>query len=55
MMKNHDKNKEYADQNQHIDKEITEALDNIIRRARRENKALNKVLKKITDQDVSGN
>lgn len=54
-MKSKDNHKEYADQSKQSDKEITEALDRIISRARRENNALSKVLKKITNQDASGN
>lgn len=54
-MKSKDNYKEYADQSKQSDKEIAEALERIISKAKRENDALYKVLKKITNQYAAGN
>ena len=46
-MKNNNESKEYRDQSEESNKEITEALDRIIERAKIENDALEDMLNKI--------
>ena len=54
-MNSKDNHKEFADQDKNIDREINEALERIISRAKKQNSALHKVLKMITKQDKQGN
>jgi hypothetical protein len=54
-MKETPNHKNFSDQNSQSDKEITDALDRIISRAKRENNALSKVLKKMDKQNAADN